>query len=187
MMRKIRNKMAKDEPLLQQVSQIYSKDIYAESASNPTSKFESQINKFLDSVVEEGSGKNSDKQTKDKEEELTAFKPWDNQMMWNYFLIRDFYGSIKRKKWCMPVIHGYIDQKNFQDGGNRFSFMVIARRSRHYAGTRYLRRGINHEGYIANWVEIEQIVDRHSNALHGSQPMLSSFVQVRGSIPFFWT
>ena len=122
----------------------------------------------MDSVVEEGSGKNSDKQTKDKEEELTAFKPWDNQMMWNYFLVRDFYGSIKRKKWCMPVIHGYIDQKNFHDGGNRFSFMAIARRSRHYAGTRYLRRGINHEGYIANWVEIEQIVDRHSKALHGN-------------------
>ena len=40
---------------------------------------------------------------------MTAFKPWDNQMMWNYFLMRDFYGSIKRKKWCMPVIHGYID------------------------------------------------------------------------------
>lgn len=66
--------------------------------------------------------------------------------------------------------------------------MVIARRSRHFAGTRFLRRGINHEGQVANWVEIEQIVDRHSQkSLNGTQPMLSSFVQVRGSIPFFWT
>ena len=54
--------------------------------------------------------------------------------------------------------------------------MVIARRSRHYAGTRYLRRGINHEGYVANWVEVEQIVDRHNYGLQGNQPMLSSFV-----------
>mmetsp|Transcript_14167 Transcript_14167/g.17846 ORF Transcript_14167/g.17846 Transcript_14167/m.17846 type:complete len:110 (-) Transcript_14167:14-343(-) len=109
-------------------------------------------------------------------------------MMWNYFLTRDFYESVRRKKWVLPIIRGYIDQKNFVDGGTKFSIMVIARRSRHFAGTRYLRRGINHEGYVANWVEIEQIVDRHSqNGLAASQPMLSSFVQVRGSIPFFWT
>jgi len=55
--------------------------------------------------------------------------------------------------------------------------MVIARRSRHFAGTRYLRRGINHEGFVANWVEIEQVVERHSQkSLFGVQPMLSSFV-----------
>ena len=89
------------------------------------------------------------------------FKPWDNSMMWNYFLMRDFYEKIKRKKWVIPVIRGYIDQKNFFDSGTRFSIMVIARRSRHFAGTRYLRRGINHEGQVANWVEIEQIVERH--------------------------
>ena len=65
--------------------------------------------------------------------------------------------------------------------------MVIARRSRHFAGTRFLRRGINHEGHVANWVEIEQIVDRNNYGLQSKQPMLSSFVQVRGSIPFFWT
>ena len=65
--------------------------------------------------------------------------------------------------------------------------MVIARRNRHFAGTRYLRRGINNEGYVANWVEIEQIVERHSCGMQGNQPMLSSFVQVRGSIPFFWS
>ena len=87
----------------------------------------------------------------------------------------------------MPIVHGYIEQKNFTDGGNKFSIMVIARRSRHYAGTRYLRRGINNEGYVANFVEIEQIVERHSSGLKNKQPMISSFVQIRGSIPFFWS
>ena len=87
----------------------------------------------------------------------------------------------------MPVIHGYIDQKNFVESGNRFSFVLISRRSRIFAGTRYLRRGINHEGYVANWVEVEQIVVRHTSSLGDSLPMMSSFVQVRGSIPFFWT
>lgn len=87
----------------------------------------------------------------------------------------------------MPVIHGYIDQRNFTESGNRFSFVLISRRSRIFAGTRYLRRGINHEGYVANWVEVEQIVYRHTSSLGDNLPMMSSFVQVRGSIPFFWT
>lgn len=38
MVRKIRNKMAKHEPILEQISDIYKKDIYAEAASNPTSR-----------------------------------------------------------------------------------------------------------------------------------------------------
>lgn len=88
-------------------------------------------------------------------------------MMWNYFLIRDFYDSIYRKKWVMPVIHGNIDSRSFTDGGNPFSFTLIARRNRHFAGTRYLRRGINHEGYVANHVEIEQVVERHSSGREG--------------------
>ena len=75
--------------------------------------------------------------------------------MINYFLVRDFYAALKRKKWVMPVIKGNIFQKNFMDGGNKFSIMVIARRNRHFAGTRFLRRGISHEGYVANWVEVE--------------------------------
>ena len=33
-----------------------------------------------------------------------------------------------------------------------------ARRSREYAGTRYLKRGLNNQGYAANDVETEQIV-----------------------------
>lgn len=87
----------------------------------------------------------------------------------------------------MPIVKGFIDQKTFNDAGNKFSVMVIARRSRHFAGTRFLRRGINNEGHVANWVEIEQIVDRLNYGLQANQPMISSFVQVRGSIPFFWT
>ena len=35
---------------------------------------------------------------------------------------------------------------------------LIARRSRHHAGARYLKRGVNDEGNVANEVETEQIV-----------------------------
>ena len=92
---------------------------------------------------------------------LAANKPWDSTMMWNHYMMREFYEIVKRKKWIMPVVHGHIDFKNFVDGGNKFTFILISRRSRHYAGTRFLKRGIDCEGRAANWVEIEQIVHRH--------------------------
>ena len=40
MMRKIRNKISRDEPMLNQISNIYAADIYAESGSFPTSRKE---------------------------------------------------------------------------------------------------------------------------------------------------
>ena len=86
----------------------------------------------------------------------------------------------------MPIIHGCIDFRNFVESGNKFTFTLISRRSRVFAGTRYLRRGIDHDGYVANWVAIEQIVYRHNSSLGDKLPMMSGFVQVRGSIPFFW-
>lgn len=39
MIRKVRNKMAKNEPMLQRISEIYAKDIHAEAGSYPTSRF----------------------------------------------------------------------------------------------------------------------------------------------------
>ena len=133
--------MGKGEPMLERISAIYAKDIYAEEASNPTSRF-----------VEKN---RSNEYSSNPNDDMKAYQPWDSQMMWNYFLVRDFYACLKRKKWIVPVIKGFIDQKTFRDAGNKFSVMVIARRSRHFAGTRFLRRGINHEGHVANWVEIE--------------------------------
>jgi len=35
-----------------------------------------------------------------------------------------------------------------------FNIIVIARRSRHHAGTRYIKRGISSSGFVANFVEV---------------------------------
>ena len=86
---------------------------------------------------------------------MREFSPWDSQMMWNYDLLKDFYEIIKRKKWCMPIVHGHIDFKNFNYESKKFSLVLIARRSRQYAGVRYLKRGLNMEGRCANYVEVE--------------------------------
>ena len=50
---------------------------------------------------------------------------------------------------------------------------------------RYLRRGVNEKGRVANDVETEQIV--FENAPEGCHMKISSVVQNRGSIPLFWS
>ncbi|PWA76866.1 hypothetical protein CTI12_AA227760 [Artemisia annua] len=55
---------------------------------------------------------------------------------------------------------------------------LIARRCTRRNGTRMWRRGADEDGYVANFVESEQIIQ-----LKG---YTASFVQVRGSIPFLW-
>lgn len=65
----------------------------------------------------------------------------------------------------------------------------MSRRSRYRAGTRYFRRGIDHEGHVANFVETEQVllVDQLNPDGSGDEAITQlSFVQVRGSIPLFW-
>ena len=60
-----------------------------------------------------------------------------------------------------------------------YTIAIISRRSRHRAGTRYKRRGVNEEGHVANYVETEQILLYHHYAL--------SFLLVRGSVPVHWS
>lgn len=50
---------------------------------------------------------------------------------------------------------------------------------------RYLKRGVNEKGRVANDVETEQIVIE--DASEGSPVQISSVVQNRGSIPLFWS
>lgn len=61
---------------------------------------------------------------------------------------------------------------------------LISRRSTKRAGLRYLRRGIDENGFVANMVETEQILSRSD---WNPDAPIHSFVQVRGSIPAFFT
>ena len=66
-------------------------------------------------------------------------------------------------------------------------FCLISRRSRFRAGTRYFRRGADHEGNVANFNETEQVVllDRPGKPT-GDMGIRLSFVQIRGSVPLYW-
>ena len=61
------------------------------------------------------------------------------------------------------------------------SAFLISRRSRHRAGRRYKRRGVDSEGFVANFVETETVFYAQDTGF------FSSFVQIRGSIPLYWT
>ena len=73
-------------------------------------------------------------------------------------MLKEFSQFVDRKKWLLPVIHGYCRQINIKSKGTRFNVIIVSRRSRHHAGTRYIKRRMNEYGFVANFVETEQIV-----------------------------
>lgn len=91
------------------------------------------------------------------------------------------------RSWIVPCIYGFVKQTKLTlSDGRILLYTLLARRSRHFAGTRYLRRGVNMDGYVANEVETEQIVTVEID------PLLSlirscSLLLLRGSIPLFWS
>lgn len=114
--------------------------------------------------------------------------PYKDMYAWNYFLTRELEectNSLTSYHWVMPIIHGAFVQRKLNDYGRTLNLTLIARRSRHFAGTRYLKRGVSEQGKVANDVEHEQIVHDESNTVTGGT--FSSYLQVRGSIPTFWT
>ena len=104
---------------------------------------------------------------------------------WNHKLVkelRDALGS-SAGRWCVTLVHGAFVQRTCALFGRSLVVTLIARRSRHFAGTRYLKRGASDTGAVANDVELEQITHAPGYGAGG----FASYVQVRGSIPIFWT
>ena len=65
---------------------------------------------------------------------------FDEKFVWNLHLLRDVPEELL--PWCVLLIHGFAEQRRFILGFNRVvSIVLIARRSRHFAGTRYNKRG----------------------------------------------
>ncbi|CAL5051554.1 unnamed protein product [Urochloa decumbens] len=108
---------------------------------------------------------------------------YDTMFVWNEFLTRGIRNILKTTLWTVALVYGFFKQDKLAICGKDIMLTLIARRSRHYAGTRYLKRGVNAEGRVANDVETEQIV--YEDMLGPRQ--ISSVVQNRGSIPLFWS
>uniref|UniRef100_A0AAV1VDU9 SAC domain-containing protein n=1 Tax=Peronospora matthiolae TaxID=2874970 RepID=A0AAV1VDU9_9STRA len=105
---------------------------------------------------------------------------------WNYYLTRELSICLNggaAADLIVPLVLGCYEQRKCSVFGRLVSIVLLARRSRHFAGTRYLKRGVADTGKVANDVETEQIIEDESMG----PGKFSSFVQHRGSIPVFWS
>ncbi|KAK7411814.1 hypothetical protein VNO78_03255 [Psophocarpus tetragonolobus] len=110
---------------------------------------------------------------------------YETMFVWNEFLTKGIRNHLQNTIWTVALVYGFFKQETLTKSGREFILTLIARRSRHYAGTRYLRRGVNDKGRVANDVETEQIV--FEDVPEGLPVQICSVVQNRGSIPLFWS
>ncbi|XP_022715350.1 phosphoinositide phosphatase SAC2-like isoform X5 [Durio zibethinus] len=115
----------------------------------------------------------------------TGLVHYETMFVWNEFLTRGIRNNLKNTLWTVALVYGFFKQVKLSVSGRDVKLTLIARRSRHYAGTRYLKRGVNEKGRVANDVETEQIV--FEDVPEGCPTQISSVVQNRGSIPLFWS
>ncbi|CAG8567939.1 3766_t:CDS:10 [Gigaspora margarita] len=110
------------------------------------------------------------------------WKQINKKFWWNEHMLKSFI-ELELHAWILPIMQGYVQAEHCEIDDQVFDFIIISRRSRERPGLRYQRRGINEQGAVANYVETEQILSiKIDDSNHNV-----SFVQVRGSIPLFWS
>ena len=122
---------------------------------------------------------------KKKDNKIKMKKYTNHHFCWNYFHMKEFFNLIKNKAWVNFIIYGYFHQVVCNIKGLTIVISIAARRNRNFAGMRYLKRGIAEDGSVANEVETEQIMEEISTTWT-DRPKISSFIQIRGSIPLYW-
>ena len=95
--------------------------------------------------------------------------------IWNNESINLFKKLFNNNNLITPIISGFIASFEISN----IQFLLISRRSSKRVGTRFWIRGSDEEGYVANFVETEQIITINE--------IQYSFIQIRGSIPIYWT
>lgn len=136
----------------------------------------------------------------------------DDRFFWNRFIQTDLIGFQSHRptkngpfapneidRYILPVMFGVLRINQTTIRNHNVNFILITRRSRHRAGTRYFSRGIDEAGHVSNFNETEQllVLNEASGGLEGGrerpddQPKLGarvlSYVQTRGSVPIFWS
>jgi phosphatidylinositol 4-phosphatase len=103
----------------------------------------------------------------------------NHKFFWNRDLILDLITS-SADEWILPFISAYMEfRPGCEIDNDRFAMLFISRRSKMRQGCRFTKRGIDDNGYVANYVETEQI-------LIFPDGKITAFVQIRGSIPVLW-
>eukprot|EP00611_Tribonema_gayanum_P002057 TRINITY_DN11510_c0_g1_i1.p1 TRINITY_DN11510_c0_g1~~TRINITY_DN11510_c0_g1_i1.p1 ORF type:complete len:698 (-),score=166.94 TRINITY_DN11510_c0_g1_i1:220-2178(-) len=132
-----------------------------------------------------------------------GLKQWwrqaDQRFFWNARLVSRLIEA-GADEWVCPVICGHVTACcNCRMGGEKFTLLLVTRRSRHAHGARYIRRGAYSTSWpeaagglaqqphveekssvaVSNFVETEMVVLMNRGGM-------ASHVQVRGSIPIGW-
>ena len=112
------------------------------------------------------------------------FKYTVNQYCWNYSMAKCF-DSEGMNEYIYPVINGFFGARTISDYGeqNDLHFILIGRKDDRRSGMRFLIRGADNNGNVANTVETEEIItfkDDEGNI------NIYSFIEIRGSIPLLW-
>lgn len=92
----------------------------------------------------------------------------------------------------LPVTSAFVGvESNVNDPKTGLSYdqLLISRRSRFRAGTRFTRRGADGSGAVANFAETEQICLFRNSTQDGAATVQTvlSHLQTRGSIPLRWS
>lgn len=108
--------------------------------------------------------------------------PWtpDESFFWNADLVTPLATAAASSillQHIQPLTSAYVGVQHQP----LYDQVLISRRSKFRAGTRFTKRGIDPTGAVANSVETEQIL-----ALQNAT-MFASHVQTRGSLPLFWS
>jgi len=99
-----------------------------------------------------------------------------SHFVWNTSIVRSLAQMGVSDKWMDRIVQGFFG--TFKIPQSEVTFALLSRRSSEMGGTRFNSRGINEDGFVANFVESEQLL------FFGEK--IASFVQIRGSVPLFW-
>jgi len=110
------------------------------------------------------------------------FKYTISQYCWNYSMAKRF-DSEGMDEFIYPVINGFFGARKVSDENNDLHYILIGRKDDRRSGMRFLIRGADENGNVANTVETEELVTYKDKEGYVN---ICSFIQIRGSIPIIW-
>lgn len=110
---------------------------------------------------------------------------WNRFLLKDLLLIRDRELNLEERDWLdnsgllVTTIQGYFGSSPIRYGNDlTLNAMLLSRVGCKRAGTRYLSRGVDDDGNVANFVETEFLL--------ATCEVCQCFTQVRGTVPVFW-
>jgi hypothetical protein len=173
----------------------------AESIHNVTIPDSQRLDHFFQGEENDSSPKQWWEQPQD---EVNNHHSLDSRFFWNEEIVRPLVQAYRNNhttvslllEHAIPITSAFCGvQKNItvedtfstQHSMIRYDEILISRRSRFRAGTRFTMRGADATGAVANYAETEQILFLRDNQDPRVLKAIASHVQTRGSIPLRWS